>query len=98
MITVNNLIAVQPYMNEKKIETKIVGGFARIENKVKVLKMLVKAPFKNTEMELKVGDFVFVKESDFMQKQISTTCFSIPSVEGDVQLVPSQQIIGIETT
>lgn len=97
MITVNNLIAVQPYINEKKIETKVVSGFARIDNKVKVLKMLVKAPFKNSEMELKEGDFVFVKESDFMQKQIVTTAFAIPGIDVEVQLIPSQNVIGIET-
>ena len=96
MITVNNLIAVKPYENTKKIETKIVSGFARIETKVKILKMLVKAPFKNAEMELKEGDFVFVKESDFLQKQIAQTEFSIAGIDIEVQLIPAQNVIGVE--
>ena len=95
MFTVNNLVATECFVNTKKIEQKVVSGFARVENKEKILKLKVKVDFSNTSFSVKAGEFVLVKESDFMQKQLSTVPYTIPGVEGEVNLLYVERIIGV---
>lgn len=95
MFTVNNLVATECFVNTKKIEQKVVSGFARVENKEKILKLKVKVDFSNTNFSVKAGEFVLVKESDFMQKQLSTVPYTIPGVEGEVNLLYVERIIGV---
>lgn len=95
MFTVNNLVATECFVNTKKIEQKVVSGFARVENKEKILKLKVKIDFSNTNFSVKAGEFVLVKESDFMQKQLSTVPYTIPGVEGEVNLLYVERIIGV---
>lgn len=95
IFTTNNLVATECFVNTKKIEQKIVNGFARVETKEKILKLKVKAPFENANFSVKEGDYVLVKESDFLQKQLSTAPYSIPGIEGEVNLLYADRVIGM---
>lgn len=96
IFTTNNLIATECFVNTKKIEQKVVSGFARVDSKEKILKLKVKATFKNDNFSVEVGDFVLVKESDFLQKQLSTVPYSLPGIEGEVNLIYSERVVGVE--
>ena len=96
IFTTNNLVATECFVNTKKIEQKVVSGFARVETKEKILKLKVKAAFENEHFSVKEGDFVLVKESDFLQKQLSTVPYSIPGIEGEVNLLYVERVVGVE--
>ena len=95
IFTTNNLVATECFVNTKKLEQKIVNGFARVETKEKVLKLKVKADFEGQNFSVKAGDFVLVRESDFYQKQLSSAPYSVPGIEGEVNLLFADRIIGM---
>lgn len=92
MISINEAVCTEVYKNERKLESTVTNGFAFVSQKTKVIPLVVKFTILHPKLRVDEGDVVYVKERDFLEKQIPCDRYELEGKE--FILVPIDRIVG----
>jgi hypothetical protein len=83
MISINNVIIVEPYTSKRKIEATVNKGLATVKQRVTVvgLKVLADARISDTQT-IKKGSVVFLNEKYLYENQNVLTPMECDAIEG----------------
>jgi hypothetical protein len=94
MKSVNEFVICEPVTLDKSARTNISSGFARIDQRIKLVKMKVKFDANTARFSIPAGSNVWVKESYLIAEKISSNYGS--DIEGDFMIIDAHQIMVVE--
>lgn len=97
MISINNVIIVEPYLGKRKIEATVNKGLATVKQRGTVvgLKVLVDARISDTQI-IKKDSVVFLNEKYLYENQNVLTPMECDSIEGSFIILSVGYIVMVK--
>jgi hypothetical protein len=94
MKSVNEFVICEPVAIDKSARTNISSGFARIDQRIKLVKMKVKFEANTSRFSVPAGSTIWVKESYLLAEKVSSNYAQ--DVEGDFMIIDAHQVMIVE--